>query len=168
MNAELNNILQKTLQELSEELRAVLYSDRFSRSLSAITEGHPLQEHQKIAAENEVLLVMLGLENPKGLVTNIKHHVKISRDRAEKIVKVVNDTILLPHQAVLENAFTKMGSPKYPDQKNSVVRATQDTFKNRMEKEVHTPREERSERESLKKKRPTHEYAVDPYHEPIE
>ena len=146
MNPEINRILQKTLLELPKELRAVIYSDEFAHALSTITEGHPLQEHQRVASENEVLLVILGLESPGSLVTNIRHRAQISRDRAEKIVKVANENILFPHQEILGAAFLNR------------------------DKEIGSRESERiipAGSSGENKNRPHHEYAVDPYHEPI-
>jgi len=135
MNDEAKKLLQKTLLELPQELHDLLVSKNFADTLSVVTEGHPLQDHQRIAVENEIVLVMLGLENPNGLVTNIRHRAQISRDRTEKIVKVVNENILLPNRELLEEAF------------------------------LNRDKEDKSTAEN--KKKPSHEYAVDPYREPI-
>jgi len=90
---------------------------------------------------------MLGLESPGSLVTNIRHRAQISRDRAEKIVKVANGNILLAHREVLEAAFLnrdkEIGSGK--DGERTIPSGSSGENKNR----------------------PHHEYAVDPYHEPI-
>ena len=158
MNTELNNTLQKTFLELPQELRDLLVSKNFADTLSVITEGHPLQEHQTIAAENEVVLIMLGLESPRGLVTNIRHRAQISRDRAEKIVKTVNEKILIPHKEIFEAAFlNRDNEPGQGVVGNMVTPA-----------EVASPsKDEQVVSGEEMKKKPTHEYAVDPYREPI-
>jgi len=141
MNDEAKKLLQKTLSELPQELRDLLTSKNFADTLSVVTEGHPLQDHQRIAVENEIMLVLLGLESPKGLVTNIRHRAQISRDRAEKIVKVINENILIPNKEVLESAFLNRDKERESNKDGGSV--TED------------------------KKKPSHEYAVDPYREPI-
>ncbi|MCH8049979.1 hypothetical protein IIB51_01030 [Patescibacteria group bacterium] len=141
MNEELSNTLQKTFLELPQALRDLFVSSHFEGVLSRVAEGHPLQDHQRIAVENEIMLVLLGLENPNGLVTNIRHRAQISRDRTEKIVKVINENILIPNRELLEEAF--LNRDKERESNKDVGSVIED------------------------KKRPSHEYAVDPYREPI-
>ena len=141
MNEELSNTLQKTFLELPQALRDLFVSSHFEGVLSRVAEGHPLQDHQRIAVENEIMLVILGLESPSGLVTNIRHRAQISRDRTEKIVKVINENILIPNKEVLESAFLNRDKERESNKDGGSV--TED------------------------KKRPSHEYAVDPYREPV-
>ena len=158
MNTELSNTLLKTFLELPQELRDLLVSKNFADTLSVITEGHPLQEHQTIAVENEVVLIMLGLESPKGLVTNIRHRAQISRDRAEKIVKTVNEKILFPHKGIFEAAFLNRDNEPGQGVGGKMVTPTEVGS---------TPKDEQVASGEEIKKKPSHEYAVDPYREPI-
>ena len=145
MNEELSNTLQKTLLEVPQALRDLFVSSHFEGVLSRVAEGHPLQDHQRIAVENEIMLVLLGLESPGGLVTNIRHRAQISRDRTEKIVKVINENILIPNKEILESAFLNRDK-----ESKSTIQA-----------------EGWSASSGENKKKPSHEYAVDPYREPI-
>ena len=158
MNEELSNTLQKTLLEVPQALRDLFVSSHFEGVLSRVAEGHPLQDHQRIAVENEIMLVLLGLESPGGLVTNIRHRAQISRDRTEKIVKVVNENILLPNKEILESAFlNRDNEPGQGVVGNMVTPA-----------EVASPsKDEQVVSGGENKKKPSHEYAVDPYREPI-
>jgi len=160
MNDEAKKLLQKTLSGLPQELRDLLASKNFADTLSMATEGHPLQEHQIVAVENEVVLVMLGLESPEGLVTNIRHRAQISRDRAEKIVKAINEKILLPHKEVLEAAFLNRDRDNEPRQSMEGKMVTPTEVES-------TPKDEQVASGEEIKKKPSHEYAVDPYREPI-
>jgi len=153
MSDQINKILEQTLTKLPNELVELISSRKFIEDLSTVTKGHPLQEYQQVAVENEVIYVMLGLENADKLVTNIKHHAKISRDRADKIFKIIADNILVPNKQILEKAFSK--EDKTSKTNDNVLSA--DEIKNKP-----------NDSSEAQNKKPHHEYAVDPYHEPIE
>jgi len=105
MKDHLEKKLHEKFLKLPEELQKIVSSEEFEKTLSAITESHPLQDYQQVSLENEVLFVMIGLESPNNLITNIKHHAKISRDRSEKIVGMIEKKILIPNKEILEKAF---------------------------------------------------------------
>lgn len=97
--------LKEYFASLPIEIQKRILSLNLRELILQIPEAQPLQEVQIIAVENEVALVLLGLQDTVELTTNIKYNAEIARDRAEKISKAINQNILIPNQDILEEVF---------------------------------------------------------------
>ena len=101
MDENTKKIIKEQFRTLPDNVKKVITSIKVEVILNTLTEGHPLQEHQRIAIENEIMLVLLGLEDFSSFTTNITHGAQISRERAERITKLINREIFIPNQSIL-------------------------------------------------------------------
>lgn len=130
MEQETLQQLNKHFNQLPKEVKDILLSLDLDSSLMQIQETKPLNEVQKIAIENEIMLIFLGLRDIQSLTTNIKYTANISHDRAEKISKGVEQNILLPNQEMLEQVFDVHGENNNMNTKTSDGIASVNSTKN--------------------------------------
>jgi len=104
MNTETNKILQTRFQELPPAVREKILAIDLSSELTRIVETTLLQKEQLIAIENEILFVFLGFDDVTSLTTNIAHSADITRERAEKYSRAIQQQIFLPNAEIIDYA----------------------------------------------------------------
>jgi len=92
-------------KEMPSEVQNLIRDFDLNKELETIQETKPLQEGQKMAIQNEIVLIFLGLSDVVSLTINIRNSAQISRERAEKISTAIQQNILMPHIDILEKVF---------------------------------------------------------------
>jgi len=196
MDENTKKIIKEQFKILPDSLKKVIESGGIERILTTLTESQPLQDHQRIAIENEIMLVLLGFEEFSIFATNIKHSAQISRERAERITKLIYREIIIPNQAALnrKKLQKEIHRPTSPietvntDHKDDIMEKQEsghtspdapqkssppekDMFHKKLTQQVHIPKEEENinlEEKEAKEKPKQDTPPTDPYREPIE
>ena len=184
MEKNTKQLIQSQFKSLPSDVQESILSLDLGKSLKAITEMQPLEENQLTAIENEVMLIFLGFDDVVSLTTNIKYSAEISRERAEKIARAIQQKIFIPHAAVLEKVLRlnsnssqemKKTTEQRVDRLQSIpeVKEThkKDMFHKKLTQQVHIPKEEEKinlEEKEAKEKPKKDAPSIDPYREPID
>ena len=111
-------ILKQRIDTLPTELKNYLKSGDFSKQLDFLLKSHELEDWQKTSIENELILVLIGLEPFTNLGTNISKEAKIQDINSESIAKEIIDEILTPISEKVyaeieqQNEYKKNSVPK--------------------------------------------------------
>ena len=196
MDENTKKLIQEQFKTLPDGVKKVISSINVEGVLNTLTEGHPLEIHQRIAIENEIMLVLLRLEDFSSFTTNIRHGAQISRERAERITKSINREIFIPNQAVL-NIKTLQKEIHRPVSSSQTITANHkdeitekqesnnilqdkpqdskpkdiDIFHKKLTQQVHIPKEEERinlEEKEVQEKPKQDTPPTDPYREPID
>lgn len=98
---------------LLEPVKKLLEGEKFAVSMLNITTNNHLRIDEAGELENEIGLVLIGLENPKNFVQNLKSHVGLPHDKAVALAEDVNKEIFTP---LREDLKTLWGSgPRGPE-----------------------------------------------------
>lgn len=96
------------MDNLPDELVSYLRNSDWADKLDSLLVKYPIEEYKKIAIENEVLLVLIGLEPSKDLQDNIQTQAEIDFATAVLIAKDITKNIFDMSEAV----FTKPEQPR--------------------------------------------------------
>lgn len=87
-------LINKQLKQLPEYLRSYVVDREWVETLESLLVKYSIEEYKKTLIENELFLVLIGLESYKDLGTNIQNEANIDQDIAEKINNDISKTIL--------------------------------------------------------------------------
>ncbi len=90
------NQIQARIAELPEDVRGAIESAELGAKVSAIGRANELHVDQLGRLEDEILLVMLGFDEPTNLTSNIEKELGVSPEQAEHIVSAVGEQIFMP------------------------------------------------------------------------
>lgn len=105
MNQDTEKELVAYFNSLPQEMQGAFRSLNLTQRLQSIPDMQPLQDNQKTMIRNEIVLTFIGLRNIPELTTNIKYSADISRDRAERIARIIERDIFIPNMSLLERTF---------------------------------------------------------------
>lgn len=100
-------ILKDQFKKLPKDIQDAILAVDLRSKMQFITKKNNLHIDQTEALENEAVFVLLGLEHPSGLVTNIAKHVEVSEEKAEAIVEDLNREIFLKVRESLKKIFER-------------------------------------------------------------
>lgn len=116
---EQKEIIKDQLDQIPSELKQFLLTNKWVADLSLISSGLSINNDQKIQLENEVFLVLIGLEPKADFVSNIVKELKLSQDVAQKISDEVNRLIFSIVDKHLNNYWVEVNkNSPHPDVKN--------------------------------------------------
>lgn len=96
MEESLEQQVAQRLNELPEDVRRAIESSDLPKHIQAIGSSHQLHIDQLGGLEDEVMLVLLGFEDPGNFTQNLVDHVQVPKDVAQKITDMVATEIFLP------------------------------------------------------------------------
>ena len=103
-NAEIDQdkAIAERLKALPKVIRDAITSADVEKRLRALADTHKLHLDQWESLENEVMLTLLGFQEPEKLHTNIKNEVGVPDDVAAVLSRDISSTIFEPIRQELE------------------------------------------------------------------
>lgn len=101
-NAELKDIFEERLKELPQVVRDAITSVDIKKQLQELANHHKLHLDQWQLLENEVMLTLLGLEEPESLQENIKKQIGLSDEIAASLAADISKIVFEPIRQELE------------------------------------------------------------------
>lgn len=105
LTPELQETIKEKLASLPPALRQVIDDPKTRERMRAIAEKHELHLDQGVLLENEVTLVMLGLEDVKSFSGNIKRELNVTEEVANAITADVAEEVFLPLREALKEVL---------------------------------------------------------------
>ena len=116
MNQELSGALQEQIKKLPPEVQDAIASPDLKKKIGEIGNKNKLHIDQVGLLEDEVLLVMIGIEDPADFPDNIVQHVKLETSVAGKVAEDVAQQIFLPIREAMKKFMGEDSTP--PASKN--------------------------------------------------
>lgn len=107
MDANVKNTFKSQFERLPKELRDAVTSTDLRTKLFALTQKYHLHIDKAGTLENEVVLVLMGMELPSLFVGNIQRELELSPENANALAKDVNEQIFHPIHEQLINFLSK-------------------------------------------------------------
>jgi hypothetical protein len=121
MDPETQGKLKEALANLPEVIRNAITSADLEKQLRAVSETHQLHIDQWAKLENEVMLTLLGFQDPVNLAANIQSEVGVSADIAATLAKDISTIVFEPIRQELERQL------EHPEAQEKQVSATEAT-----------------------------------------
>ncbi|OGG67609.1 hypothetical protein A3C21_00320 [Candidatus Kaiserbacteria bacterium RIFCSPHIGHO2_02_FULL_59_21] len=99
---EVDKEIAARLKELPKVLRDAIESSDVEKRLRELATIHKLHVDQWQILENEVMLTLLGFEQPEDLAQNVKENVKVSEEIASSLATDISRIIFEPIRQELE------------------------------------------------------------------
>ena len=99
---ELNEIFVERLKLLPKVVRDAITSVDIKKQLQELANQHKLHLDQWQVLENEVMLTLLGFDNPENLAENIKKEVNVSDEIAAQLASDISRIVYEPIRQELE------------------------------------------------------------------
>lgn len=100
-NFQLSEDVKQRFLELPEVVQDLIVNSHWEERVRTLTQKNNLRIDQGAAIEREVLLVMLGAENPEKFTQNLMNEASLSQDVAEAIENEVAQEIFQPIKEAL-------------------------------------------------------------------
>ncbi len=147
-------IIQEKFAELPESVQTVIMESDMEHSLQALSKKYQLHLDQWIPLENEIMLTLLDIHNPKDMAQNIAKEIHIDLPLAKKLVADIAREVFAP----IHKALQKNTEERKPSQPNNQASGTT-TKKSPIDTTVYKAGESSSSRREVNE---------DPYREPVE
>lgn len=134
MNKESQEIIKKQLSILPPKVYSVLTNMDFPSHIKAISDKYKLRVDQSAVLEDEIMLVMLGIEHPDTFVINLSNQGGLSKEEAAAITIDINNSIFklvrqelvdLHQKARLEREFDQPTQENRPAAQTTVAAPAQ-------------------------------------------
>lgn len=109
MDDSIKTIFKEQFQKLPPELRKAVTANDLRTKLTALTLKYRLHIDKAGILENEVVLVLMGMEDPEAFVTNVRRELGVSDEDARSLARDVNDQIFHPIRESLETFINQQG-----------------------------------------------------------
>jgi hypothetical protein len=106
------NIFKDHFKKLPPELQKAVMANDLRQKLVVLTQKYRLHIDKAGVLENEVVLVLMGLENPDEFVNNARRELGLSPEDARGLARDVNDQIFHPIRETLES-FINIQAAEY-------------------------------------------------------
>lgn len=105
MEPNVDEVLNEHFEQLPKVVQQAITSANVEKRLRTLAEKHKLHFDQWITLENEIMLVLLGIQPIDQLAKNIAEEVNIPLESAQTIAQDASDTIFLPIEEELERVL---------------------------------------------------------------
>jgi len=102
MDPQLRDEIQKRLSTLPAVVRDAIATIDIEKQLRAVSDNHKLHVDQWAILENEVMLTLLGFQEPVKLPANIQREVGVDAETAESLANDINTIVFEPIRQELE------------------------------------------------------------------
>ncbi|MAJ97491.1 hypothetical protein CL644_01205 [bacterium] len=89
-------LIEKRFSELPEAVQEAVSDTRVEKKLRELASNYKLHLDQWTLLENEIMLTLLGLEDPENMAKNIAEEVGIAEDVAQKLVDDIAMQVFKP------------------------------------------------------------------------
>ncbi len=93
---ESNQILKEQIEKLPKTLKKFVLDNKWTEELYKYLQKFKLDEWQNTIIENEVLLILMGMEDYTNLTKNISEQTELENETAEQVSEFVIKNILEP------------------------------------------------------------------------
>ncbi len=107
MDVNVKNTFKSQFERLPKELRDAVTATDLRAKLFTLTQKYHLHIDKAGTLENEVVLVLMGMELPSLFVGNIQRELELSPENANALAKDVNEQIFHPIHEQLINFLSK-------------------------------------------------------------
>lgn len=102
-------IIQDRFAELPESVQLAVTDASVEKKLRALSEKYKLHLDQWVLLENEIMLTLLGLEEPQDMAENVAREVEVDKELAQQIVNDIAVQIFQPIREQLQGTLQKTG-----------------------------------------------------------
>jgi len=102
MDPDTQKKIKEQFELLPEVVRNAITSADVQKQLRAVSDNHQLHIDQWGKLENEVMLTLLGFEEPVNLPSNLQSEVGVTAEIAESLAKDINKIVFEPIRQELE------------------------------------------------------------------
>lgn len=102
------NIQQELAQrfaELPQSVQNAVTSADVEKKLRALSQKHKLHLDQWVLLENEIMLTLLGVEDPANMAANIAKEVRVTPEVAQAIVNDIATLVFAPIRQALQQGI---------------------------------------------------------------
>ena len=110
--------LKERLEKLPAVVRDAITSADVQKRMRELANTHNLHVDQWEALENQVLMTLLGLEEPENLEKNLEKEVGLARDIALPLAVDINRIVFQPIRDELQR---ELGSPQAKEEEHSDI-----------------------------------------------
>lgn len=134
MDEKARQIIQSQIAKLPPNVQQAIIGADLPKKMRLLAEKHHLRVDEAHTLENEVMLVMIGLEHPDAFVGNLSRELRLPREAANVIAEDVNNEIFLS----IRRALVEMHAPSSqqsvvssqkdapPESKEDILKAIED------------------------------------------
>ncbi len=122
---DLQRMLGERLKQLPKVVQDAITSADIEKHLRELSDTHKLHLDQWQLLENEVMLTLLGFEEPEDLPANLKKELNVAVDVADALTEDISRIVFAPIRAELERELATNESS--PDQHEAGVAAAHQT-----------------------------------------
>jgi Glu-tRNA(Gln) amidotransferase subunit E-like FAD-binding protein len=119
-----DTLIRERFAELPQAVQQAVVDASVEQKLRALASKYKLHLDQWVLLENEIMLTLLGLEEPENMVANVAKEVHIDTERAQKIV---NDIALEVFKPIREQMQGELNSEAMRRKKVPAGGTTADT-----------------------------------------
>jgi len=109
MANDIETLVEKRFAELPEAVQDAIQNADVEQKLRALSAKYKLHLDQWVLLENEIMLTLLGLEDPQNMANNVAKQVGIKQDLAQKIVNDIAIEVFRPIRKEMQNALSSKG-----------------------------------------------------------
>ncbi|MBI4080003.1 hypothetical protein HY414_02140 [Candidatus Kaiserbacteria bacterium] len=136
LDPELDKMLIERLKELPKVVRDAIESADVEQRLRDLANTHKLHVDQWQLLENEVMLTLLGFEDPEKLAENIQENVKLPQEIAAALAIDISRVVFEPIRQELER---ELEHPEAKEKQVSNVEAAREKILGESEKPTAPP-----------------------------
>lgn len=107
MTTDIQNQIQKRLAQLPESVRRAIKNINYTAQVQSLMQKHSLRLDQAGIVDREIMLVLLGLEHPDKLFSNLMQEGGLSKDVATAIAEDLNEKIFKAIRHELVETYDK-------------------------------------------------------------
>ena len=96
MNITSDEILKNQFVKTPTSIQNLILSSEFESSLNTINATNDIEAEKRARIENEVVLVLLGLESLNDFEKNLKNNAGISQEKTQSVTKDIVEKIITP------------------------------------------------------------------------
>ncbi|PCI89627.1 hypothetical protein COB18_03700 [Candidatus Kaiserbacteria bacterium] len=104
MKEDKNDAIKKRFAELPAIVQQAITDASIETKLRALAETHKLHLDQWVLLENQIMLTLIGLEDPKNMAKNIAAKVGVSDEIAKKLVADIAAQVFQPIRKMMQHA----------------------------------------------------------------
>lgn len=100
-----DSIIEERFAELPESVQQAVTDASVEKKLRALASKYKLHLDQWVLLENEIMLTLLGLEEPENMAANVAKEVQIDEELAQKLVNDIALEIFKPIREQMQGAL---------------------------------------------------------------
>lgn len=110
--SEYDTLIQERFAELPEAVQEAVTDARVEKKLRTLAAKHKLHLDQWVLLENEIMLTLLGLEDPQDMAKNIAKEVEVSTEIAQELVNDIAREVFKPIREQMQGRLDESASKR--------------------------------------------------------